>query len=454
MNAPKNPHAAPRDLDTERDYLGACLLCENLDRQRERLDLITAEDLWSEPHREIWGLMRRMSQRGLVDLQGIVAEALQSSLVDRLGGLDALTTLSDRSPAIDALIESYATRLRDLGRRRAVIEHGLRLATLAGDTAVELDQVERAISAPPADSRAADEGRWHDPEAVALAMMEDAIAAHEAGRPVRRERFPVGIPALDHRLHLGRGQVAVVAGRPSMGKSALAQQWATASARRGYSVVYISLEMPARLIAERHAAQLYAVPWREYATRAPTAAEVGSISMAARDWADLGIRVDDRPGPTIDQLARALRTAHRRRPVDLFVIDHIGLVSLGRASRYEGTTAVSNGLLALAKELNAGAILLSQLSRAHTGRAGSDAGIPRLSDLRDSGAVEQDADIVVGVWRPSMDIPDDPAPDVVSVLKDRSGGFISRVPCHFEGPRQLWTELDLSRDQRDDGGDW
>lgn len=453
MNAPKNPHAAPRDLDTERDYLGACLLCENLDRQRQRLDLITAEDLWSEPHREIWGLMRRMSQRGVVDLQGIVAEALQSSLVDRLGGLDALTTLSDRSPAIDALIESYATRLRDLGRRRAVIEHGLRLATLAGDTAVELDQVERAISAPPADSRAADEGRWHDPEAVALAMMEDAIAAHEAGRPVRRERFPVGIPALDHRLHLGRGQVAVVAGRPSMGKSALAQQWATASARRGYSVVYISLEMPARLIAERHAAQLYAVPWREYATRAPTAAEVGSISMAARDWADLGIRVDDRPGPTIDQLARALRTAHRRRPVDLFVIDHIGLVSLGRASRYEGTTAVSNGLLALAKELNAGAILLSQLSRAHTGRAGSDAGIPRLSDLRDSGAVEQDADIVVGVWRPSMDIPDDPAPDVVSVLKDRSGGFISRVPCHFEGPRQLWTELDLSR-ERDDGGDW
>jgi hypothetical protein len=53
-----------------------------------------------------------------------------------------------------------------------------------------------------------------------------------------------------------------------------------------------------------------------------------------------------------------------------------------------------------------------------------------------------------------MDIPDDPAPDVVSVLKDRSGGFISRVACHFEGPRQLWTELDLSRDQRDDGGDW
>lgn len=453
MNAPKNPHAAPRDLDLERDFLGACLLSDSLDRQRERLDLIRAEDLWSEPHREIWGLMRRMSQRGLVDLASLFAEAYQGSMLDRLGGPEALHTLSDRSPVIDPLIEGYATRLRDLGRRRAVIEHGLRLATLAGDTAVELDQVERAISAPPADSRAVDEGRWHDPEAVALAMMEDAMAAHEAGRPVRRERFPIGIPALDHRLHLGRGQVAVVAGRPSMGKSALAQQWATASARRGYSVVYISLEMPARLIAERHAAQLYAVPWREYATRAPTGPELTSITMAARDWADLGIRVDDRPGPTIDQLARALRTAHRRRPIDLFVVDHIGLVSLGRASRYEGTTAVSNGLLALAKELNAGAILLSQLSRAHTGRAGSDAGIPRLSDLRDSGAVEQDADIVVGVWRPSMDHPDDPAPDVVSVLKDRSGGFISRVPCHFDGPRQLWTELDLSRG-RDDGGDW
>jgi replicative DNA helicase len=269
---------------------------------------------------------------------------------------------------------------------------------------------------------------------------------------VRRERFPIGIPTLDQRLHLGRGQVAVVAGRPSMGKSALAQQWATASARRGFSVVYISLEMPARLIAERHAAQLYGVPWREYATRAPTAQEVASISMAARDWADLGIRVDDRPGPTVDQLARALRTAHRRRPIDLFVVDHIGLVSLGRASRYEGMTAVSNGLLALAKELNAGAILLSQLSRAHTGRAGSDAGIPRLSDLRDSGAVEQDADIVVGVWRPSMDNPEDPAPDVLSVLKDRSGGSISRVPSLFDGPRQLWTERDLTRP--DDGEDW
>jgi replicative DNA helicase len=451
MNAPKNPHAAPRDLDTERGYLGSCLIAENVDRQREMLDLVTAEDLWSEHHREVWGLMRRMSQRGLVDLPGMFAEAMQSSTLDRLGGPEVLTTLGDHA-VHSALVESYATRLRDLGRRRAVIEHGLRLATLAGDTAVELDQVEKAISAPPADSRAAEEGRWHDPEAVALAMMEDAIAAHEAGRPVRRERFPLGIPTLDQRLHLGRGQVAVVAGRPSMGKSALAQQWAMASARRGFSVVYISLEMPARLIAERHAAQLYGVPWREYATRAPTAQEVASISMAARDWADLGIRVDDRPGPTVDQLARALRTAHRRRPIDLFVIDHIGLVSLGRASRYEGMTAVSNGLLALAKELNAGAILLSQLSRAHTGRAGSDAGIPRLSDLRDSGAVEQDADIVVGVWRPSMDNPEDPAPDVLSVLKDRSGGSISRVPSLFDGPRQLWTERDLTRP--DDGEDW
>lgn len=135
------------------------------------------------------------------------------------------------------------------------------------------------------------------------------------------------------------------------------------------------------------------------------------------------------------------------------MVDHIGLVSLGRASRYEGTTAVSNGLLALAKELNAGAILLSQLSRAHAGRAGSDSGIPRLSDLRDSGAVEQDADIVVGVWRPSMDHPDDPSPDVISVLKDRSGGFVTRVQAHFDGPRQLWGELD-TRQRDDDQGDW
>jgi hypothetical protein len=63
MNAPKNPHAAPRDLDTERGYLGSCLIVENVDRQREMLDLVTAEDLWSEHHREVWGLMRRMSQR-------------------------------------------------------------------------------------------------------------------------------------------------------------------------------------------------------------------------------------------------------------------------------------------------------------------------------------------------------------------------------------------------------
>lgn len=446
MTAEARPRVTvPRDVRMEAGYLGACLLASTAEAQREMLGMVEAGDLWSEPHREVWHLLRRMSVRGLVDLPALVAEAVGGTHLEALGGLEVLTTLSDHAPTAYH-VAAHAAQLRELGRRRALAEWAERLRETACDTAVELDRVEATVSGVPEDGRARDEGRWHDPVATAEAMLADVCAAHDAGAPLARERFPSGIPRLDRDIALGRGQVCVIAGRPSMGKSALAQQWATHSARRGASVVYVSLEMPARLIAERHVAQLHGIPWREFAHRAPTSAEVAMVSAGLRDWAELGVRVDDRGGPTVEQLCRALRAAHRQRPVDIFVIDHIGLINLGKAGRYEGITQVSNALLGMAKELDCAAILLSQLSRAHAGRSGMDAGVPRLSDLRDSGAIEQDADIVLGVLRPSMDVADDPAPDLIAVLKARSSGAGGRVLCDFIGQKQLWVERDKFRD--------
>lgn len=428
----------PWSNEAERGFLGAVLCATSQAEQAEWLAMVGPLDFFGELHRRLFEGIVKLNKRGPVDTFVLCTSLVRSSSPQKDELQRIAQELGDDPPSAFTL-PGLAQELRELSRRRSLMEWASRVYEgAAADT--PLDVVEKHISAVPADALATAEGRWHDPVKTARDVVAAAHAAYEAGGNMRGEYFPVGLECVDDVVTLKRGELAVVCGRTSMGKSALAQQWAANCARAGFSVVYMSFEMPAEMLFQRHAAQRFGVNFKALGQRRPTVHELRDIEEAAGEWAGMGIRVDDRGGPTMDEIQRALRAAHRQRPVDVVVLDHMGLIA-GAGKKYEIATAVAHASLALAKELNCGVILVSQLNRAHAGRTGSDAGLPRLSDLRDSGSIEEDANVVLGVYRPRHDDPETQAPDVICVLKNRSGESGGRLRTRFNGPRQLW-ELD------------
>lgn len=442
MSAPKL-----RDLQAERGLLGSALLCERRVDQEHVLGLLPAAGYFSEAHREVHAVLSARCAEGQTwGTMELVTWAVQSSQLDRLGGLDLLTTLADRAPTTLGA-ERLAGVLRELWARRQVVEHADRLRELAGDTAVPWDRVDSTLTAPPQSPLAVHGGRWQTALDVAALFEADVAQAMDRGQGMAAEAVPSGIPDLDERVKLARGQVAVIAGRPGMGKSVLALQWAVAAAHRTLQVVYVSMEMPARQLFGRFCS-MRGMPIDRFAHRPPTRHEAAELRRIADEWRSMGIVVDDRGGESVDRLCQSVRELHRRQAVDVLVIDHLGLLNVAGRSRYEGITHASGRILALTHELGCATLVLSQLSRAHAGR--SD-GRPRLSDLRDSGAVEQDANVVIGVYRPSADDPEGHAfgADELHVMKNREGVAPIVVQVEFDGAGQVFRPF---RGQFDDEG--
>lgn len=430
----------PRDIAAEAVMLGCALQASDAVEARYVLGLLPSAGFYSEGHRLIHDVLQKQAETGLHwGTYELCAWAHESSMAERMGGMTYLTELADRA-VTRYEAERLAPVLRDLWRRRQLIEYADRVREVAGDTAVPVDTVEAAVSEVPASPLASVGGRWQTAMDVAAAFEARLERAASEGRGLAGEAIPSGVRALDDVVRLQRGQVCVVAGRPGMGKSVLALQWAVAAAQRCLQVAYVSMEMPAHQLFDRFAASrgLYLSRW---ADRPPTRAERAGMRDVLDEWRSLGILVDDRGGETVERLTASVRDHHRRQAIDLLVVDHLGLLSLSGKSRYEGITHASGRLLALAHELGCAVVVLSQLSRAHAGR--SD-GRPKLSDLRDSGAVEQDANVVIGVYRPSADDPEGRVvgADEMHVMKNREGIAPTVVRCRFDGRSQVFREYE------------
>ena len=219
-----------------------------------------------------------------------------------------------------------------------------------------------------------------------------------------------GISDLDAKTGgLQRGELIVLAGRPGMGKSGLVVSCVLQSAKAGSNVLMFSHEMTAQAVADRALADCCfddggAIAYHDISRGRLSNSEAERVVLAAREFVRLSIKIDEQPALTVSQIAararkHAQRLERQGRTLDLIVVDHMHLV---RASdRYTGNrvneiTEISGGLKALAKELNVPVVALAQLSRAVESR---DDKRPTLSDLRDSGAIEQDADLILFVYR-------------------------------------------------------
>jgi replicative DNA helicase len=393
---------------------------------------VAVHDFAEHAHRLIFAAMTAVQQTGApLDLV-TVAEHLE-----RVGHLPApvefhyLAVLARDTPSA-ANVLAYADLVRDYARRRSLIQ-------LADDLA-RWARAEPDAAAAVARARAAldglDAAALGGPRPLADILPETLAALDErANRTHELSGVPTGLLDLDRHLDgLAAGRLYVAAGRPGHGKSVLAMQCARAAFAAGRNVLFFSLEMPAEELTHRllaaevpmelariHSANLEELHWNHlYA--------VGTRLAPASLW------IDDSSAVAIDDLLARCRRLHRRHPLGLVVVDYIGLLdSDRRENRNLEVSEITRKLKRLAKELGCPVLAASQLNRKLEDRADKR---PMASDLRDSGSVEQDADVILMLYRDDLYHANSLDQSCLELLvRKNRGGPLGMIPALFDGAR-------------------
>jgi replicative DNA helicase len=259
-----------------------------------------------------------------------------------------------------------------------------------------------------------------------------------------------GISDLDSlTLGLQDTDLVVLAARPSMGKTTLAMNMIEQACLEGKRSLVFSLEMPASQLIERSVASIGSIDATNLRTGRLNSKEQGSLEYALNKVRNWDIVIDDRSGLTVDQLIAKSKQVHREKPVDIMMIDYLQLLKIPQgSSRTEGITDISAAIKGLAKELGVPIILLSQLNRSLENRENKR---PINSDLRDSGAIEQDADVILFIYRDEVynELSEDKGVAEIIIGKQRNGP-LGTARAEFLGKYSKFRNLSLAESITDD----
>lgn len=420
----------PQSLESERALLGALLL--KPDAIHDISDLIRPESFYAEKHRLIFGAMRELAERGEPIDQLTLSQRLQDQgQLERSGGRSYLAELVSSAPSPGNFLH-YAELVSRKALMRALIEASYAITEAAYDEAREtmevLDEAEKSIyaigNASAAHRFTAIGDRVHEAweRIEALSHREDAIRG-----------VPSGFPTLDSLLSgFHPSDLIIIAARPSMGKTSLALDIArNAAIRHNVPVGIFSLEMSSEQLIDRMlAAESFVNSWKLRTGQVRDEEDFSRIRDALEILSKAPIYIDDKPGNNILAMRAVARRLKRERGIGLIIVDYLQLMSptstRASDSLVQQVTEISRSLKSLARELEVPVIALSQLSRAVEQRGGK----PRLSDLRDSGSIEQDADVVVFIHRE----------DKMNKDSDKAGIAQIMIEKHRNGPTGI-TEL-------------
>lgn len=370
----------------------------------DRIDWLSEADFYSEDHRIIFRAISLMiAERKPVDVI-TVAEMLKSSGVDeQKTGLAYLGELQMNTPSASSIVR-YAEVVREKRLLRDLMAASDAISSMASadSTRPAVERIDEAAAMVYALSESADIG---DGEAAVIGSILTKVVESVQARFDSNEDLSglsSGLPDLDEKTSgFMPGDLVIVAGRPSMGKTAFALNIAEyASTDQDKVVVVFSMEMQAEQLGTRSVSSIGRVCLNALRTGKMSDDDFSRMSYAVGKLYGAKLVIDDRGGLSVMQMrSRCRRVARRYGGVDLVVVDYIQLATanLGKsANREQEVSAISRGLKGLAKEFNCPVIALSQLSRKVEERADKR---PLMSDLRESGAIEQDADLILMMYR-------------------------------------------------------
>lgn len=447
MSGSKDKPAAldrPNAAASERAVLGALLARPAA--YPDVAGMLRADDFYTPAHGVLWEALRGVIEAGLTpDLITVGEELKAIGGYDAVGGVAGMAMISAELPDVSNL-KWYAAKVAEAGRRRRIQDLGLALARDAAALPVEqvLDDATRVLG----DLLAPwDEGSGM----IADLCAREVLAARERASGQREERLvSTGIERLDTLLGgIRRGQLVLVAARPGVGKTSLAMQIAAHTAiNEGRRVLFASLEMSreelaARLLAQRVGVSVHRIKAGklDYGRWAGDGGEWPTLDACVAGMRGAALEVIDRGCETVGKLAAHCRSRLVRGGLDLVVVDYLQLLESGRrhGNRVEEVGAISRGLKVLAADLRVPIVAASQLTREPERRAdgkgnqegGRVRGEPRLSDLRESGSLENDANAVILLHRKPEGTPYEMATALAIVAKNRSGPT-GRVPLRYD----------------------
>jgi replicative DNA helicase len=386
----------PSNIEAERSILGAILLDNSVCNQA--IELMRRDDFFLDSHRRIFDKMVALTERGSpIDLITLSDELRRAAEFEQIGGATYIASLIDGVPRTDT-IEHYAKIVKQKAMLRRLITASNQIIARAfdeeDDPDVIIDQAEQMIF-----QIAEDRVRQGFQYIGEVAQRRLEQIEQMAGRPEMITGVPTGFTDFDQMTSgLQRQDLVIIAARPSMGKTALALNMAQYAAKNGNTVGVFSLEMSAEQLVSRLLCSEARVDAHRLRTGYLNREEWARLADALRRLCETQVFIDDTAGAGVLEMRAKSRRLKAEHGLDLLIIDYLQLMS-GRGrieSRQQEVSQISRDLKALAKELNVPVIALSQLSRATETRSEHK---PQLSDLRESGAIEQDADVVCFIFR-------------------------------------------------------
>ncbi|MCC7275727.1 MAG: replicative DNA helicase [Alphaproteobacteria bacterium] len=408
--------APPHNEEAEQALIGA-ILVNNHAFQRVS-EIVEAEHFANPIHGRIFSAAAKLIERGqIADPVTLRTYFEQDGALTEVGGAAYLARLAAASASI-INAEHYAAAIRDLHLRRELIALGEDVVNTAFDAAPDVTAMAQVESAEQRLFNLATTGVGEGGFRTFESALVEAIRMAEAA--FKRSGHVAGVATgfidMDKRLGgLHPSDLVILAGRPAMGKTALATNIAfhaarhyretrrpdgTAVAEDGAVVAFFSLEMSAEQLATRILAEVSGVPSDQIRRGDVRAEEFPKFVEASQTLAAIPMFIDDTPALTISAIRTRARRLARQRGLGMIVVDYLQLLRPSTASRNENRvqeiSEITRGLKAIAKELNVPVLALSQLSRAVEQREDKH---PQLADLRESGSIEQDADVVMFVFR-------------------------------------------------------
>jgi len=443
INTDRRLRVPPNNVDAEKALLGAIILKPEM-MHDVSVD-IRPESFYADKHREIYRAIFEIFTKGdPIDLLSVSTKLKSANQLDRIGGAAYLAELIETVPAAGNALY-YSNEVHNKSMLRGLIHAADDIAELAyadpENIDATLDQAEKKVYEVTNQTSAQKFVTISSALTEAWDRFEHLSANQEDIRGV-----PTGFTALDSLLAgLQKSDLIILAARPSMGKTTFALDLArNAAVQYKKSVGIFSLEMSSQQLVDRMLASEAGVDsWKLRTGRLKTDQEFEAVQAAMARLSEASIHIDDQPGTNILKMRSSARRLHNEHGLDLLIVDYLQLMSptstKASDSMVQQVTEISRSLKILARELNVPVLALSQLSRAVEQRGGR----PRLSDLRDSGSIEQDADVVMFIHREDKINKESDRPNIAEILVEKHrNGPVGAAELYFDGKHVRFLNLD------------
>ena len=433
----------PQNIDAEVSLLGAVLIDEDVLTRVS--DVIHVDDFYDKRHTAIFGGMLKLYESHRpVDLLTLSDELKKKDELDMVGGMDYLTELTNMVPTA-AHAEDYAEIITQKAMRR-------RLIKVAGEIAemgyIEEEQVGELLEKAEAEIfSVSDKSLRNDLVSLEQILGESFDRLDELHKNKGQIRgIPTGWRDLDNMTAgLQRSDLVVLAARPAMGKTTLVTNLAyNVASKAKQAVLFFSLEMSKEQLVDRMLADAAGVDSWNIRTGNLTDEDFEKLSNAMGEMAEAPIFIDDTPGVSVLEMRTKARRQAHAQPLGLIIVDYLQLMqgsgNRNSDNRVQEVSEISRGLKLIARELNVPVVALSQLSRSVESR---NPQIPQLADLRESGSIEQDADIVMFIYREQYYKPETERQNITDlIIAKHRNGPVGKVELYFHPERLKFVTLD------------